>query len=220
MTGQATDSGAGQAGLSRLVGFTDAVVAIAMTLLILPLVNDAGSIGARTPKDFLAENAFDLFAFVLSFVVIFRFWLVHHSMYQRAVGYTPGLVWANLLWLLCLVFLPFPTQLLDTDTQHDALTNGLYIATLVLASASALIQQLIINRTPSIQAPEPGRDSLLGSAAVTALMLAAWVIAVLLPEVGLWSLLLLFLQSPVQRLAGRLHRRRSRGPGVPGRPQS
>ena len=189
------------------------MVAIAITLLILPLVTDAANIGTRSPQDFLAENSFDLFAFVLSFVVIFRFWLAHHNIYERVVGYTPGLVWANLLWLLCLVFLPFPTQLLNTDTQHDALTNGLYIATLVLAGASALIQQLIINRTPSIQAPsiqapsiqapDSGRSSTLGAVIFTALMFAAWVLAVGVPDVGLWSLLLLFLQAPVE--IGRAH---------------
>ena len=96
------ESGAGAAGISRLISFIDAVVAIAITLLILPLVNDATGIGDRSPEDLLAENAFDLFAFVLSFVVIFRFWLAHHRMYLGVAGYTPGLVRANLVWLLCL----------------------------------------------------------------------------------------------------------------------
>ena len=198
------ESGAGAAGISRLISFIDAVVAIAMTLLILPLVNDATGIGDQSPVDLLTDNAFDLFAFVLSFVVIFRFWLAHHRMYLGVAGYTPGLVLANLVWLLCLVFLPFPTQLLDADTQHDAVTNGLYIATMVAASTAAMVQQLIINRTPAIRAPGFGRKSLLGPAAAASLMLAAWAVAVLAPDVGLWSLLLLFLQSPVQRLARRV----------------
>lgn len=206
MSGRATDSGDRRDGVSRLVSFTDAVVAIAITLLILPLVNDAAGIGTQPPGEFLAEHSFDLFAFVLSFVVIFRFWLVHHSTYERVTGYTPGLVRANLLWLLCLVFLPFPTQLLDANGQYDALTNGLYIATLVLASTFALLQQVIIKRTPAIRVPGTGPPSVLGSVIVTALMVAAWLVAVVFQDVGLWSLLLLVLQAPVQRLAGRLLR--------------
>ena len=102
------------------------------------------------------------------------------------------------------MFLPFPTQLLDADAQHDAVTNGLYIATMAAASASSLAQQLIINRTPAIRAPGFERKSILSRAVPTGLLLAAWAVAVLAPDVGLWSLLLLFLQPPLQWLARRL----------------
>lgn len=191
-------------GASRLISFIDAVIAIAMTLLILPLVDDAAGIGEQPPGAFLQENAFGLFAFVLSFVVIFRFWLGHHRMYEDVSGYTPGLVWANLLWLLCLVFLPFPTQLLDTGGQGSPLTHGLYIGTMLLASGSALLQQLIISRTPGLRAPGAGPASVLPALTMTALMVAALVVAVAVPAVGLWALLLLFLQAPVQRLTARM----------------
>lgn len=204
MAKQPVESAAARAGAGRLIGFADAVIAIAMTLLILPLVTDAAAIGSQPPGTFLRENIFSLFAFVLSFGVIFRFWLGHHRMYEEVSGYTPALVWANFLWLLSLVLLPFPTQLLDTDDVDGRLTNGLYIGTMLVASASALVQQLIISRTPGVTAADAGRMPVLPAATVTILMAAALLVAVTVPAVGLWALLLLFLQSPAERLAARV----------------
>lgn len=65
-------------GFSRMVNFCDAVVAIAITLLILPLVDAAGSIGSLSVRGLFVQNAFRLFVFVLSFAVIGNFWLIHH----------------------------------------------------------------------------------------------------------------------------------------------
>lgn len=193
-------SGSGTLGFTRLINFTDAVTAIAITLLILPLVDEASSIGNLGPGAFLAENVYGLFAFGLSFVVISRFWLGHHRMYEQVIGYTPGLIGANLLWLLCVVFLPFPTELLNTADRGDPLTNGLYIGTLSVASGSSLVQQLIISRTPAIRAPGTGPVPVLPLALLLALMLAALVVSILFPAIGLWALLLLFLQAPMHHL--------------------
>ena len=64
--------------------FTDAVVAIAMTLLILPLlesVSTAADEGLGT-ADYLRENGTQLFAFVLSFVIISRFSFAHEKLFD------------------------------------------------------------------------------------------------------------------------------------------
>jgi uncharacterized membrane protein len=193
-------------GFSRLVGFSDGVVAIAITLLILPLVTSA----TETDTDFvtfLTANAFPLFAFVLSFAVIGRFWLVHHQMYENAVTYNTPLLWANLLWLLTIVFLPFPTELI-TSSSEEPLTHGLYVGTMVLTSAAALLQQWIVVRNPQLQAEEVrGTLRLLPYVSILVIMLIALVISVLIPGVGLLSLLLLALAAPVERLIDRLRKR-------------
>src|SRR4051794_20768994 len=67
----------------RLKFFTDAVVAIAMTLLILPLlesVSEAGAKGLGT-ADYLHEHSGLLLAFLLSFVIIATFWVSHERLY-------------------------------------------------------------------------------------------------------------------------------------------
>lgn len=59
------------------MNLTDAVVAIAATLLVLPLVDVIGELDGNHVGQLLRDNGDKLFAFVLSFVVIARFWMVH-----------------------------------------------------------------------------------------------------------------------------------------------
>ncbi len=187
-------------GFARLIGFSDGVVAIAITLLILPLVTAAteqrGDLGT-----FFADNLFQLFVFVLSFAVIGRFWLVHHQMYESADGYNGPLLWANLLWLLSIVFLPFPTELLSSSDQDEPAVYGLYVGTMLLSTAAALLQQVIIVRTPALQAPAArGTLRLLPYVSTTVIMAVSLVAVLLLPRVGLFSLFLLFLATPIEKL--------------------
>ena len=112
-------------GFDRLVNFSDAVVAIAITVLVLPLVDLAANIGSEATAHFLLENRFRLFVFFLSFAVIGRFWLAHHRLYESVAGYNDWLLWANLVWLLSIVFLPFPTELPAAANSHDRVTNSL-----------------------------------------------------------------------------------------------
>ena len=65
-------------GLSRLVGFSDGVVAIAITLLVLPLVTAATQVDVDAGT-FLVENAYQLLVLVLSFAVIGRFWIAYDA---------------------------------------------------------------------------------------------------------------------------------------------
>jgi uncharacterized membrane protein len=60
----------GDPSVERLVGFTNGVVAIAITVIALPLVDTARSVGSRLAIDFLSANVLNLSAAALSFVVI------------------------------------------------------------------------------------------------------------------------------------------------------
>ncbi|HWR84727.1 MAG TPA: TMEM175 family protein [Rhodoglobus sp.] len=190
-------------GFSRVVGFSDGVVAIAITLLVLPLVTTA----AQHQSDvwtFLADNASDLFLFALSFVVIGRFWLVHHQIYENAVGYTPALVWANLLWLLSIVFLPVPTQLIASAEREERITYALYVGTMLVTCFAALLQLAIIRGRPDLQAPEVrGTLRLAPSWIVIAIMSVALLSAVLFLRAGLFALLLLALSPVLDRSLAR-----------------
>jgi len=84
-------------GLDRLVTFLDAVVAIAITLLVLPLVEVLAEL---RPEDALADviraDAGQFWAFLLSFAVIARLWLVHHRLVEQVAAYDRAFVLANL----------------------------------------------------------------------------------------------------------------------------
>lgn len=196
-----------EVGFRRLVNFSDAVVAIAITLLILPLVDGASSIGTTGIGHFLNENKTKLLAFLLSFVVIGRFWWSQHQVFERVKSYNSLLVWGLFVWLLSIVFLPFPTELLSAaEDGNRAATYGIYIGTLLLASIAVLVQQVAVVHWPELQNDDHrGGSTLDGAVALTVLMSAALVVAVFVPSIGLWSLLLLLLSTPIERVMA--HRR-------------
>jgi uncharacterized membrane protein len=105
--------------LERLVFFSDAVMAIAITLLVVEL-----SIPAATEDvgDALLDRWPQMLSFVLSFLVIGIFWMAHHRIFRYVVRLDQRLIWLNLLFLMCVAFLPFPTAVLgDHDNSQGAI---------------------------------------------------------------------------------------------------
>ncbi|WP_290804285.1 TMEM175 family protein [Herbiconiux sp.] len=203
-------------GFDRLVNFSDAVVAIAITLLILPLVDTATEFTGDNILDLLQEDWLKLLVFVISFVVIGRFWLAHHRMYESINGYNSGLLWVNLLWLMSIVFLPFPTELIATSGGDNPTTSLLYVGTMVVTSMSGAWQQWIVIRHPELQAPEARGTIRIGPAISTAaMMVVVFIATALLPQLGLLTLLLLLLAGPLQAITRRLARRSDAGTAAP-----
>jgi uncharacterized membrane protein len=94
----------------RLVFFSDAVFAIAMTLLVVELrVPDVASAELGSA---LAELAPQYLSFLLSFAVIGAVWMSHHRKFRAIVRYTQVLLRLNLVVLLAVASLPFSTAVL------------------------------------------------------------------------------------------------------------
>jgi uncharacterized membrane protein len=93
----------------RVAFFSDAVFAIAMTLLVVgvgvPHVADANLSKALTGK------RPEITAFFISFVVIGSYWLAHHRFFAHLVAATPRLMLWNLVYLAAIAFTPYPTAL-------------------------------------------------------------------------------------------------------------
>jgi uncharacterized membrane protein len=196
-----------QRGFDRVVNLSDAVVAIAATLLVLPLVDTASSIDDSTLGELLAENASELTAFVLSFAVIFRFWLLHHALFARLRGFSTPMLLVNVVWMLGIAFLPFPTELVAFSGAHDPGVSALYIGTMLVTTVASTVQQWLASRSPELHAEPGDRFGVRGSLVATATMVVALLIAVVLPAVGLWALALLvpsgFVDGRLGRGAGR-----------------
>jgi uncharacterized membrane protein len=139
--------------LERTIVFTDAAVAIALTLLVLPLVDLVPDIGDESLLTLLSEHWSDLFSFVLSFFVIANLWTVHRDIYQLVLDYDGVLVALNFLWLLAVVFLPFPTALLTVEGQVTSGGAVLYLGTLLANALLALAQGWWIGRHPGLWRP-------------------------------------------------------------------
>jgi uncharacterized membrane protein len=203
-------------GTDRLNAFSDGVVAIAITLLILPLSETDVPEGVSA-ADVLSDNVSGLFAFALSFAVIGNYWSIHHSIFRPLRRHTPRLIQLNLLWLAGIVFLPFPTALIEDGVDDGFAT--LYIATLLVTSVLTLLLAKYLADHPGLTDPEDAgevRRHVPGSVAAAAALLLALVIALFSQRLGMYALLLLV---PAQLIGGRIARRRSGGPEpVPGPP--
>jgi uncharacterized membrane protein len=203
-----------EAGFRRLINFSDAVVAIAITLLILPLVDAANTIGSTGLRHFLDNNSSKLLGFVLSFVVIGRFWWTQHATFERLQAYNLVLVWGMFLWVFGIVFLPFPTELLGSNHVGGRAVHGLYIGTLLWIACAGLIQQLAAVRDPALQRDEQrGTMTIDDYVVYVVLMLLALVVAIAVPLIGLWALTILLLQGPIWRVIKR-HREDRQGDGT------
>jgi uncharacterized membrane protein len=113
----------------RLEAFSDGVFAIAITLLILE-VHVSGQAGTSLARQL--ANAWPSYTgYVISFVTVGIMWANHHSMFRRIDRSTHGLVVANLLLLLCVSFVPFPTKVLAEHLPvggHDQRTAVLFFS--------------------------------------------------------------------------------------------
>ncbi len=116
----------------RVAFFSDAVFAIAMTLLVvgigIPHVSNAKLGEALDGKD--AE----IFSFFLSFVVIGFFWLAHHRFFARLAAVDARFMQINLLYLAAIAFTPFPTAIVGIYGGDEPVGVVLYAITLGVAS--------------------------------------------------------------------------------------
>ncbi len=107
-----------EAGLSfeRVVFFSDAVFAIVITLLVLELkVPHLSEHNEPALQQALFELIPRVLGFVISFLIIGLMWVEHHRIFRYIADYDAGLLWRNLLLLLCVSFVPFPTALFSEN---------------------------------------------------------------------------------------------------------
>jgi uncharacterized membrane protein len=142
-------------GKARLEAFTDGVVAIIITIMVLEMkVPQGADIAALT------EGLPVLSAYVLSYVNVGIFWNNHHHMLHAAQHIDGRVLWANLLLLFWLSLIPFVIRWIDM-AGLAMLPVAAYGVVLVMASAAYnLLERAIIARNghDSALAVALGRD--------------------------------------------------------------
>jgi uncharacterized membrane protein len=130
----------------RVVFFSDAIFAIAITLLAVDFRVPGGTVSAaRALRD--AEPR--MLGFVISFAVIGLFWLSHHWIFRHIDAMDRTLMLINLGFLGTIAFLPYPTELISlTSNQVPALV--LYAAWVSLAGLAELGIWLYASRVPGL----------------------------------------------------------------------
>jgi uncharacterized membrane protein len=191
--------------LERLLTFVDAIAAIAITLLVLPLVELTSEV---TPDDSVASvlraNQPLLWSFVLSFAVISRFWFAQHRSLRHVLYAHDGLTALLMLWTLTIVFLPFPTALV-AQAGDQVTTKVVYIGTMIVSTVVIALMDLVIIQNPQIT-DGAGLPDLTRAVINAMLLLLALVISLSVPATSYFPLLLLALDAPVRRLLGKARR--------------
>jgi TMEM175 potassium channel family protein len=184
-----------EAGIERIVLFSDAVIAIAITLLVLDikppeLPKDASSAALAAA---LRDIAPKISAYVVSFLVVGQFWYMHFLRFRFIRRSDGVLIWLNLFFLMAIGFVPFASAVLSEHA--DATAFALYDGTMALASLlSAAIWGYAI-RGDRLVAPDldahTRHRSLAGPLTVAAVFFVSGIAAQSDTRVGHWALLLL-----------------------------
>jgi len=127
--------------LERIVFFSDAVFAIAITLLIIEikvphLEHDA------TSRDFLVSLAKMLPSFIgyfFSFMVVGAYWIGHHRVYGMIVDWNYGLIWRNVFFLMAIAFMPFSSAFFS-EYFTDLVPMVVYALTFAVAGLLEIVQ--------------------------------------------------------------------------------
>jgi uncharacterized membrane protein len=96
----------------RIVFFSDAVFAIVITLLVLEIkVPHLEHYSEESIQSALFHLLPKFLGFAVSFIIVGMLWIEHHRIFQYIRHYDAGLMWRNLVFLLFVAFVPFPTAL-------------------------------------------------------------------------------------------------------------
>ena len=132
---------------SRLEAFSDGVFAIVITLLILDI---------RFPEIPYSEFAVGLrevfpriLAYIMSFIIIGLYWVTHHNSMHAMKKIDRGFLWLNILFLLCVSFIPFPTSLLGRY-PFQAGPIIFYGATLIVCNLVGFVMLVYVHYRPHL----------------------------------------------------------------------
>lgn len=193
---------------SRVLALSDGVVAIAITVLVLPLAD------IDLPQEVLSGGNFLgyiwatysqlILSFLISWLVIISYWFDHHRLFDK-LKYVDGfIVKVNMVWLLAIVIMPFPTNLLSQDKNGPpGAAASLYLLVLFFTSSSLCLIEFYADRHAELRNPAKPwyKNSWLFGLASSAYILLLAVVAPFLGGATLWGLIGLFVIGTGMRRA-------------------
>lgn len=129
-----------QSELGRVESFSDGVIAIIITIMVLEL---------KVPERADMVGLFGLWpvflAYLLSFIYVAIYWVNHHRLFTHARRITNGLLWSNMALLFALSLIPFATAYLG-EHHFMPLAVTFYLATLAVPAVAYSAMQSSIER--------------------------------------------------------------------------
>jgi uncharacterized membrane protein len=148
--------------VERLLFFSDAVVAVAITVLALPLFSIPGPKDGESVLDVISASSGQIITFVVTFVVMATMWNIHNRVMNTLQAYDTAIFWLNMAWLIGFVFLPWPSTMYGSgdhwgsgDMGYFATdgTGALYWWTMAYISGLGSLVALYVRRHPSYMKP-------------------------------------------------------------------
>lgn len=183
--------------LERMILFSDAVFAIAITLLVLEikvphLENHTDTALFNTLIKLIPK----FIGFFISFFVIGQYWVVHHKLFGFVENYNGGLLWLNLFYLLSIVLMPFSTALYS-ENIHSSLSFVIYCLNIAASGVFAFILwRYIGNKKYNLSQLTKHRDLLsyfsIRSLAISSAFAIGAVVVPINPDIAKFSPLLVF----------------------------
>jgi TMEM175 potassium channel family protein len=125
---------------ARALAFSDGLFAISMTLLVVgitvPTLTDGDSV--HELAEALNDLTSNFVSFFVSFAVIGRYWVAHHTYFAQLESLDRALIALNLVYLAFIAFLPFPTALLGTYFENP-LSIVIYAVNVALVSGMEVV---------------------------------------------------------------------------------
>jgi len=172
----------GEMRLSRVEAFSDGVFAIVVTLLVLelkvPPLKDHASVSELAHQ--LVELLPKFLSWLISFIIVCKFWLNHHHVLALARHANYAMVWLNSIFLMGQSFIPFPTALAGEYVNNRLAVSffGCVFAVntlLFIALHSYVVRNLIKPELAALQDPHGTLKAMVGPASYLVGAAAAWV---------------------------------------------
>lgn len=138
-------------GAGRLEAFSDAVIAVIITILALGLRPPSGSSWSR-----LWDEGPSVFIYVLAFLFIAIYWNNHHHLLRASERISGAVMWANMMLLFCLSLAPVITEWIRDFPRAPLPVASFGVVALAAAMSYTLLELALLRAN--------GRDSLLGRA--------------------------------------------------------
>jgi uncharacterized membrane protein len=178
----------------RTEAFSDGVFAIAVTLLVLDLGVPPSGL-ADLPRAILHEWPSYL-GYATSFLTIGGLWLAHHSLFRRLQFANSTVIRINLVLLMAVAFLPYPTQLVAEAIRNDSAERAAVIFYgLSLLAISLLYSALwtAVARDRKLLLPDVGDDEVRAIAVATSPTIGFYtaiiVLAIVAPKIAAFGFL-------------------------------
>ncbi len=184
--------------IKRIQSLTDAIFAVAMTILILEVRIPAGLSGADLLHYFSSHSLLDLFIYVIGFITLGVFWVGSHFHHHHLQKTDRVSSWINILFLMFICAIPFSISFIRSY-RHEKISIIFFCCNLIIADCLNYAMLIYAWKKHYIQ-PDYTRDNLNLSIRRILIPIGIYGSAIAISFISTNLALLLFLAPPIMHM--------------------